>query len=465
MTDLRRLVDEPGTRANVSAVEAAELFGEAARAANETLNAFISFTPDVARADAIRVDAARAAGSPLPLDGMPVVVKDNMDLAGWPTTAASRSTSAAPAQADAEAVRRVREAGGIIIGKTNLHEVAFGATTANPPPFGVTRNPWDHARIAGGSSGGTAAAVAADLCIGGLGSDTGGSVRVPAALTGLTGLRPTLGRISTRGILPLSRTFDTVGPIARSAFDAGLLYRAMAGWDPHDPSSEPSLGRADPWPADAHTCAGIRVGIAGDFFQEGVAPDVISTVNRAADAFAELGAELGPVVVDFEESTLRDVADVIRAEAYAYHRTRYTEAPGLYGEDIRERLELGKAIEGWRVATALQHGREFRSSLRQTFERVDVILSTTTRTTAPRIGGRSIDVTWQMMALSYPWTFAGVPAISIPAGLGEDGMPVGIQLAAAWGREELLLGIASVYQEATSWHLQRPTLPSRVRVA
>lgn len=277
MLDLAALVDDAASRADVTAVEMAELFGEAARAANDVLNAFITLTPEAARADAARVDAARAAGSPLPLDGMPITVKDNMDLAGWPTTAASRSTSDAPATVDAEAVRRVREAGGVVIGKANLHELAFGMTTTNPPPFGVTLNPWDHGRIAGGSSGGTAAAVAADLSVGGLGTDTGGSIRVPSALTGLTGLRPTFGRISTRGVFPLSWTFDTAGPIARSADDAGLLYRVMAGWDPEDPRSEPSRGGEDEQPRGARTCAGIRFGIAGGFFHEGVAPEVIAT--------------------------------------------------------------------------------------------------------------------------------------------------------------------------------------------
>jgi len=455
MADLALLVDDAASRADVSAVEMAEVFGEAARAANDVLNAFITLTPEAARADAARVDAARAAGLPLPLDGMPITVKDNMDLAGWPTTAASRSTSDVPASVDAEAVRRVREAGGLVIGKANLHELAFGMTTTNPPPFGVTLNPWDHGRIAGGSSGGTAAAVAADLSVGGLGTDTGGSIRVPSALTGLTGLRPTFGRISTRGVFPLSWTLDTAGPIARSAHDAALLYRVMAGWDPDDPRSDPSRGEEDGWPGGP-TFAGIRFGIAGGFFHEGVAPDVAATVDRATQEFADLGAEVEPIRVDFSESTLHDVAAVIRADAYALHRARYAEAPALYGAEIRERLELGRTVAGWQVTGALQRAHEFRHSLRKAFDRVDVILSPTTRITAPVIGGPSIEVTWQLMALTYPWSFAGVPAISVPVGLSPDGLPVGVQLAAAWGREELLLGIASVYQEATSWHRQRP---------
>lgn len=454
--DLALLVDDAALRADVTAVEMAELFGEAARAANDVLNAYITLTPEAARADAARVDAARAAGSPLPLDGMPITVKDNMDLAGWPTTAASCSTSDTPTSEDAEAVRRVRAAGGLVIGKANLHELAFGMTTTNPPPFGVTLNPWDHDRIAGGSSGGTAAAVAADLSVGGLGTDTGGSIRVPSALTGLTGLRPTFGRISTRGVFPLSWTFDTAGPIARSAADAALLYRVMAGWDPDDPRSEPSRGEQDEWHGGARTCAGIRFGIAGGFFHEGVAPGVAATVDRATHEFAALGADVEPIELDFGESTLHDVAAVIRADAFALHQARYSEAPTLYGDEIRERLELGRTVAGWQVAAALQRAHEFRRSLRRAFDRVDVILSPTTRITAPIIGGPSIEVTWQLMALTYPWSFAGVPAISLPVGLSPDGLPVGAQLAAAWGREELLLGIASVYQEATSWHRQRP---------
>jgi aspartyl-tRNA(Asn)/glutamyl-tRNA(Gln) amidotransferase subunit A len=415
------------------------------------LNALIALTPEVAQVEALRVDAARSDGSPLPLDGMPIVIKDNIDLAGWPTTAASRSSSPTPKANDAEVVRRVREAGALVIGKANLHEIAFGATTVNPPPFGATRNPWDLGRVAGGSSGGTAAAVAADLSVAGLGTDTGGSVRIPAALTGVAGLRPTIGRVSTRGVLPLSHSLDTVGPMARHVADVAQLYRAMAGYDPADPQS---VGFVDPPTSDP--IEGLRIGSVEGYFRVNVAPDVISAVDAALDALADLGADVTPVKVDIDESILDDVARVIRPEAFEAHRATYLADPTRFGPETRELLEIGKAVEGWRVAAAHHRGRELRRTLRQTFERFDVLVAPTTRDTAPVIGDRSIETTWTLIAFTYPWSLAGVPVVSMPVGFDHRGLPVGCQLIAAWGQEELLLSVGSAFQRVTDWHRRRP---------
>jgi aspartyl-tRNA(Asn)/glutamyl-tRNA(Gln) amidotransferase subunit A len=460
LAQISLLIDDPAARRETSAVEVAQRFGEAARAANPILNALIALTPEVAGADALRVDAARAAGSPLSLDGMPIVIKDNIDLAGWPTTAASRSSSPTPRSTDAEVVRRVREAGALVIGKANLHEIAYGATTVNPPPFGPTRNPWHPGRVAGGSSGGTAASVAADLSVAGLGTDTGGSVRIPAALTGVTGLRPTIGRVSTRGVLPLSKSLDTVGPMARNVGDVAQLYRAMAGYDPADPQS---IEFADS-PA-SHAVKGLRIGSVEGYFRANVAPGVTAAVDAALDAFADLGADVTPAMVDIDEAILDDVASVIRPEAFETHRLTYMADPTLFGPETRELLEIGKAVEGWRVAAAHRRGRELRQSLRQTFERFDLLVTATTRDTAPVIGDRSIETTWTLIAFTYPWSLAGVPVVSMPVGFDHHGLPVGCQLIAAWGQEELLLSVVSAYQQVTDWHRRRPPGPGSESVA
>jgi aspartyl-tRNA(Asn)/glutamyl-tRNA(Gln) amidotransferase subunit A len=225
----------------------------------------------------------------------------------------------------------------------------------------------------------------------------------------------------------------------------------MAGYDPADPQS---IQFADSPPVDA--IEGLRIGSVQGYFRARVAPGVTAAVNAALDALADQGANVTQTTVDIDESILDDVASVIRPEAFETHRANYTADPTRFGPETRELLEIGKATEGWRVAAGHRRGRELRRSLRQTFDRLDLLVTPTTRDTAPVIGDRSIETTWTLIAFTYPWSLAGVPVISMPVGFDHRGLPIGCQLIAAWGQEELLLSVVSAYQQVTDWHRQRP---------
>lgn len=445
-------MDDPHLRTEVSAADLTEACVN--RANSDPFNAFIAITPDVATVDAARVDSARERGQRLPLDGIPFAVKDNIDVAGTTTSLACRAYAEQVALRDATVVRRMRDMGAIVIGKTNMHELAFGMTSQNPPPFGGVANPWDPARIPGGSSGGSAVAVIADACVAALGTDTGGSVRVPAALTGCSGLRPTLGGVSTDGVFPLSWSFDTVGPIARSAKEVARVYGALLGEDiaVDEPGFRERLDER------GGTGGRLRVGVPSGFFIDGVAADVAAAVGGASSVFADLGAEVRPIDLRATVGLLDDIALVIRAEAFAIHRKRYEEAPDEFSESIRDRFDIGVAIPGWKVVAAQQRIRQWRSEVRVKLDDCDIIICPTTRTTAPPLGGDSIGVTWDMTWLTYPWTAAGGPSMSVPCGFGEDGLPIGLQVASGEGREWTILAAAHQFQELTDWHRRRPEL-------
>jgi aspartyl-tRNA(Asn)/glutamyl-tRNA(Gln) amidotransferase subunit A len=435
-----------------SAGDVAASFIACAEERNTLLNAFLSFTPELAMRDALRVDEARAAGRPLPLDGFVLAVKDNLDVAGVRTSVASRFFESGVAVRDASVVHRLRAAGAIVIGKTNLHEFAFGAITANPPPYGVCRNPWDLSRTPGGSSGGSAAALAADLCMGALGSDTGGSVRVPAALCGVTGLRPTYGRVSTVGCFPLSWSLDTVGPMARSAEDVARMFGVMDGYDDLDV-------RALPRPANRprSPIAGIRVAVADGLFAS-ADPDVMAAVRETATVLGDLGARLVDVSVPATQAVLDDTATIVRADALAVHASRYRTEPDRFGAEIRERLRIASTITAEQLSAAHQRGHEWQRAVLKVFREVDIVLTPTTKTTAPTFGGDPIETTAMLMRMTYPWSLAHVPALSMPCGFSTNGLPIGCQMVAAPWNDELLLDLARAYQGATTWHEKRPRL-------
>jgi aspartyl-tRNA(Asn)/glutamyl-tRNA(Gln) amidotransferase subunit A len=428
------------TGTDASAQERAAAFLERATEYNPSLNAFLTLTPELAMADAGRVDRAREDGRRLPLDGLVLAVKDNLDVGGVRTTVASRFFESNVATRDAESVRRLRAAGAIVLGKTNLHEFAFGAITANPPPFGICRNPWDLTRTPG------------DLCAGALGSDTGGSVRVPAALCGITGLRPTYGRVSTVGCFPLSWSVDTVGPMARSADDVARMFAVMDGYDERDPTSlpRPSARRRD-------HIDGLRVGIAGGFFST-TDSEINAAVHEAATVLDDLGAAIVEVAVPATAAIHDDTATIIRADALALHFERYRTEPERFGDEIRERLRLASAITGSQLAAALRRAHEWRRAVRTVFQAVDVVLTPTTKTTAPLFGGDPIETTAMLMQMTYPWSLAHVPALSMPCGFSTEGLPIGCQIVAAPWNDELLLDVARGYQGATTWHQRRPRL-------
>lgn len=454
--DVRAAIDDRSRRREIGAVELTSALLERIHRTQPLLSAFITVTDELALADAERVDRAREEGRRLPLDGMPIAIKDNIDVAGERRTVASKWFEDFVPDEDAEVVRRIRDAGGVVVGKAFLHELVYGATCTNPF-YGQCRNPWDTDRIPGGSSGGSGAALAADLCVGALGSDTGGSVRIPAHLNGVSALRPTFGTVSNRGAFPISWTFDTVGPMARSMVDVADLFGVLKGYDPLDPRAAPTPSDL---PAEADPSSGVgglRIGVPREFFFEDVEPAIERLVRAAADELSELGAEIVDFSLPGSEEAYEICTLMIRADALALHRQRLDERPELFGEEVRERLRLGESIKGWEYARMVQRMQEWRRDVRLRFAtEIDLILTPSANAVAPPIGAADmIATTAQLTRFTYPWSLAHLPAVSIPCGFA-DGLPVGVQLGADHHREALLLRAGVAYQAVTDWHLRRP---------
>ncbi|MBV8601939.1 MAG: amidase [Candidatus Eremiobacteraeota bacterium] len=452
------LVDEPSRRREVSAETLARAMLERIER-HDVYRALETTTPELALADARRVDAARAQKSPLPLDGLPIVVKDNVDVGGVRCGVGSKLFANRVAECDATVVRLLREAGAIVLGKTCLHEFAFGATSISI--LGACRNPWDPSRIAGGSSGGSGIAVAADFAVGALGTDTGGSVRLPAALCGIVGLRPTHGAVSNHGVQPLSPSFDTVGPMARSAADASALFAIMRRYDPDDPWSAKAPPHAT---ISGDGLRGLRIAVLEPFFFEGIDPQIDGLIRAAIATLSELGAR----IVEFElagvAEAYRAVTEMARAEATAVYEP-YLDDPAVEMSDgVRERFALGRKLTGVGFANALRVMMRWRRELAHVFESsADLLLTPgVSRPTFPIEGTRNLEATEILTRMTYPWSFAGVPAICVPCGFRDDGMPVGFQLIAAPWREDLLFAAAERYQSVTSWHRARPKLAEAV---
>lgn len=413
------------------------------------LNAFVAVTGQSALAEARVAEREISQGAYRgPLHGIPVSLKDLFDVAGVPTTAGG-GFPVGPAHEDSAVAERLRSSGAVLIGKTLLHEFAFGVTSVNPH-FGAVGNPWAPDRIAGGSSGGSAAAVAAGCGFGSIGSDTGGSIRIPAALCGVVGLKPTRGRVSLRGAVPLSWTLDHAGPLARTVRDAALLYRATAGHDPRDPASRDAAyedvleeldGGAD----------GLRLAV----WEAGLAqadPDVAAAVRAAIDALATAGARVSEVTLPRADELLATQLTIIGTDAYAYHRERFDAEPGRYGEDVRARIARGKATTGAAYASARRTRSEIRAAFDALLGSYDALALPVTVTTAPRREGTdAVATAARLTALTSPFNLTGLPAIAIPCGLA-GGLPVGLQLVGARWREARLLRVARAYESARGDH-------------
>jgi len=422
------------------------------------LNAFITVDGDAAMAAArTAADEIAKGGARAPLHGVPIALKDIFGVAGVRMTAGSKILAENVAAEDAEATARLKAAGAVILGKLNLHEFAFGATGVNPH-YGPSRNPWDPARITGGSSSGSGASVAGGECAAALGTDTGGSIRIPASLCGIVGLKPTYGRVSKRGVLPLSWSLDHVGPMTRAVEDAALILQAIAGRDAADDSTSD-----EPVPDYTQTLRGgvqgLRIGIPKQFFFESVDPEVESAVRSAIGLLEEMGAILTEVDIPLIGEMPGGVTAVMLPEALAYHQRWMSERPDDYGDDVRYRLELGAtylavhyvqaqrlreiAVEAWRA---------------EVFSRVDLIVTPTTPITARPIEEGDLQVTFNLIRFTNPLNLLGVPAISIPCGFTGEGLPVGLQLASRWWDEATVLRAAYAYEQATDWHQRRPPL-------
>ena len=424
---------------------------------DDHLRVFVTPTPDQAREAAAAADAALAAGRLLgPLHGLPVGVKDNIATEGVRTTMGSTFFGDNVPETDAEVWRRLLIAGAVLVGKTQLHEFAFGATTQNPH-YGACRNPWGPDRTPGGSSGGSGAAVAAGMAAASLGTDTGGSVRIPASLNGLTGIRPSTGGVPNSGVHYVGWSFDTVGPLARSVGDVAALHAVMEGFHAPDPMSATATRNPQSGVA-RESLDGVRVGLPSAFFFDGVDQPIVDAVRAAAEVLNDLGADLADVSLDGAEEANEACTRIIWAEARAQHEERFAANPELFGEDLQRRLLLADQVSGAEYGRFRQLGRFWTREVEQVLESVDVILTPTNGVVAPPADGEMIETTVRLVRLTYGWSLARIPALSLPCGFSPEGLPIGVQLAGPRWSEPLLFEIGRHYQRATDWHRQTPPL-------
>ena len=422
------------------------------------VNTFITVDGEGAMAAArAAADAIAKGGAHGPLHGVPIGLKDIFGVAGVRMTAGSKILAENLASEDAEATARLREAGAVMLGKLNMHEFAYGATGVNPH-YGPARNPWDLGRITGGSSSGSGASVASGECPAALGTDTGGSIRIPASLCGIVGLKPTYGRVSRRGVLPLSWSLDHVGPMTRTVEDAAIILQAIAGRDAGGPST------ADE-PVPDYTqmlrqgVRGLRIGVPRQFFFENVDPEVESAVRSAIGLLEEMGAVLTEIDVPLISEIPGGVTAIMLPEALAYHQKWMSERPDDYGDDVRYRLELGATFLAMHYVQAQRFREMAVEAWRgEVFSKVDLIATPTTPITARPIEEGDLQVTFNLIRFTNPLNFLGVPAISLPCGFTSEGLPVGLQLAGGWWDEANVLRAAHAYERATEWHQRRPPL-------
>ena len=447
----------------VSPVEVTQAYLERIDSLNQTLNAYITVTSDQALADARRCEAEILRGDYRgPLHGVPVALKDLYDTAGVRTTAASKIYAQRVPDEDAASVARLRAAGAVIIGKTNLHEFAYGVTT-DSSYFGATRNPWDLERVAGGSSGGSGAAVAAGLCAAATGSDTGGSIRIPAALCGIVGLKPTYGRISCHGVLPLSWTLDHPGPMTRTVYGAAVMLAAMAGHDPCDPAA------AEPVPDYAaglrDGVVGLRIGVDPRWALSGIHQEVRAAFQEALAVLEDLGAEIVEVSVPWVEEGMDAALTILMAEATGIHEEFLRTRPDDYQPDVRARLEKGFVVRGIDYGRARRAGELLRRDFVLLFQKVDLLATPMCGIPAPKLGQREVIIDRETVPVMGPLTrytrvfnLTGLPAISVPCGFSSEGLPIGLQLVGRAWDEAMVLRAACAYEAATEWTQRRPSL-------
>ncbi len=445
------------------------------------LHAFLRTTPDEALEAASWADRARAGGDARPLLGVPIAIKDVLMTSGIETTAGSRILEGFVPPYSATAVQKLQAAGAIILGKTNTDEFAMGSSTENSG-FGPTRNPWDMERVPGGSSGGSAAAVAADEAPAALGTDTGGSVRQPASFCGIVGLKPSYGRVSRYGLIAYGSSLDQIGPITKTVTDAALLLELIAGDDPRDSTTMP-VNALDFSAALTGDIEGMRIGIPEEYFVEGIQSEVENAVRSAIDHFASLGAEIVPIGLPNTELALPVYYLIVTAEASAnlsrydgirfglsvdgdsiFDHFRQTRGAG-FGPEVKRRIMLGTyALSAGYYDAYYLKAQQVRTLIKQDFDRafsdVDVILSPTSPTTAFRIGEKVDDPLAMILTDIFTTSanLAGLCGISIPCGFDAGGLPIGLQLLGPSLGEDKILRAAYAYEQSTEWRLRKPEL-------
>jgi len=443
-------------RREISPVEITRACLQRIEELNPALNAFITVMMDSALSDAQKAEAEILRGEWRgPLHGIPIALKDLIDTAGVRTTAASAVHKDRIPSEDADVVRRLRIAGAVIVGKNNLHELAYGGSSL-VSYFGEVRNPRDLGKIAGGSSGGSAAAVVAGLAYAAIGTDTAGSIREPAALCGCVGLKPTYGRVSSRGVIPLSASLDHVGPLAASVADAAIVLQAIAGYDAADITSV-DVPVADYVGALREDAKRLRVGVVRDYFFDDLDAEVAAAVDEALRI-------IEPLVPEMKDMQLEVPTDrkLQSAESFAYHAENVAKSPELYQAETLRRIRTGEKVT---AAEYIQRRRELdeaRRGIQATFAEVDVLLTPTTPIPAPAIADLKANpdalrpAELKLLRNTRPFNVWGLPAISIPCGFTKDGLPIGLQIAAPHWREDLVLQLAHAYERATEWHKRQP---------
>lgn len=465
----------------LTAVELAEAVLERVIAVDNEVKAYLTLTPEDVLVQARLADDRRAAGEDTMLLGIPLAIKDVLCTERIPTTCGSRILENFVPPYDATAVARLKTAGAVLLGKTNNDEFAMGSSTENSAFF-TTHNPWDLSRVPGGSSGGSAAAVAADECLGALGTDTGGSVRQPASLCGVVGLKPTYGRVSRYGLIAFASSLDQVGVLAKDVTDAAVMLGIIAGHDPRD-STSMDVPVPDYTAALAEDIQGVRIGVPKEYFIEGMQPEVEVAVHAAVDALAGLGAEVREISLPHTDYALPVYYLIAPAEASAnlarYDGVRYSLRVGDgglsemykttrgqgFGPEVKRRIMLGTyALSAGYYDAYYLKAQKVRTLIKAdfdaAFEQVDVIIAPTNPTTAFRIGEKTHDPLQMYLSdvFTLSMNLAGICGLSLPCGFDGAGLPIGMQVMGPAFGEEQVLRVAYAYEQATDWHTQRPPL-------
>jgi len=434
---------------------------------NEKLNAFITVTADSALSEARAAESEIRRGNWRgPLHGIPIALKDIIDTAGVRTTAASELFKERVPDADAEVVRRLKAGGAVFLGKLNLHEFAYGGSSV-VSYFGPVRNPWDTNFSTGGSSGGSAAAVAAHLCYAAIGTDTGGSIRQPASYCGIVGLKPTYGRVSTSGVVPLSQSLDHVGPMTRTVKDAALVLQAIAGYDSNDLASI-DAPVPDYVSSISMSTKSLRLGVPRDFFWEELDPEIEAAMEAALTVLKKITASQRDIVPLAADGSYKSWTDpygaIFTAEAYAYHKDFIEKSPQLYQPATLKRLRLGADVSAAIYTQSKREMEHVRRTMSNAFEDVDVMITPTVRIPPFTIADLQADLDsartkeLAMLHNTRPINFTGLPTISVPCGFTRAGLPIGMQITGRAGDDENVLRLAHAYEQATAWHKRGPAL-------
>jgi aspartyl-tRNA(Asn)/glutamyl-tRNA(Gln) amidotransferase subunit A len=437
----------------VSARELAQACYRQIERLNPQLNAFITVIDpqDALHAQAPATNNRNADA----LRGIPMAIKDLFDTAGIRTTSGSKFFAENIPQQDAFVVEKLKQAGAIIMGKTNTHEIALGVT-GNNPHYGTTRNPWDPSRIPGGSSSGSAIAVATGMSLGALGTDTGGSIRIPASLCGVVGYKPTFGRVSLRGVFPLSWNLDHVGPLARSVRDAALLLQIIATYDLLDPASIKML-TGDYLGHLVDPVEGRKIAVGTGEFIETADPQILAAMRETIKVFTRLGCKIDEVDVSWLREAAQANKVMTQSDGAAVHRDRLRAHPEMFGEDIRRRLEDGANTSSTDYILARRTQAEVKKRFEQFFESYDFMILPTTPIAAPTVEGHdAVEQAARLTRFTAPFNLSGLPALSLPCGLTRDGLPIGLQIVSrAWG-DAKLLNIGYAFEQATEWYTLQP---------